>query len=300
LSTDRQPAWLLQFARDTHSQAGEDGVIAKVLEMLPATDRWCVEFGAWDGMFLSNTRNLIENAGYASVQIEGSARKAAELKKNYAQNPKVIALNAFVGMTATDGLDAILAQHPVPLDFDLLSIDVDGNDFHIWKAIERYRPKVVCIEFNPTIPTEVSFVQRADPDVSQGASLRALVELGRAKDYELVSVLPFNALFVDAKYFSRFGIADNSPQALRKDLSQVTYIFSGYDGTVLMTGAQRLPWHELPIKASRVQQLPWFLRRFPANYNVAQMVGYGIVLLLTSPRRVIARIRRRLARGKAF
>jgi len=81
---------------------------------------------------------------------------------------------------------------------------------------------VTCIEFNPTIPTEVRFVQRADLQMNQGASLLSLVELGKEKSYELVAVLPFNAFSVDSKYYPLFEINNNAPEKLRKDLSFIT------------------------------------------------------------------------------
>ena len=75
--------WLNDFAADFHSQTGEDGVIAKALEMLPTRDRWCVEFGAWDGSHLSNTFNLVENHQYHVVLIEGDRGKFESLRNNY-------------------------------------------------------------------------------------------------------------------------------------------------------------------------------------------------------------------------
>lgn len=288
----RQPAWLLDSARNVHSQFGEDGVIEKTLQILPEKDKWCVEFGAWDGVYLSNTRNLIENAGYSAVLIEGDETRFAALKKNYAGNERVIPVHAFVGFTESDGLDAILAGLGIPSDFDFLSIDVDGNDFHIWKAMSKYRPKTVCIEFNPTIATGVRFVQRADPSVNHGSSLSSLVELAQEKDYRLVSVLPVNAFFVDAKYFPRFEIDDNRPETLRKDSRHVTHLFSGYDGTVFLQGNQQLPWHGLPIREPAVQVLPKLLRRHPDNYSKFEKVALGVFRMLSWPRRLIGKIRR--------
>jgi len=283
-----EPAWLLDFKFDVYSQSGEDGIIAKILQTLPKKDKWCVEFGAWDGIVLSNTRNLIENAGYSAVLIEGDKRKWSELQKNYSSNRNVITMNTFVGFNEDDNLDVILADTPLPVDFDFLSIDVDGNDYHIWKAISKYRPKTICIEFNPTIPTEVRFVQRADPSVNQGASLLSLFELGKEKGYELVAVLPFNAFFVDSKYYPLFGIRDNRPETLRKDLSSITYLFSGYDGTIFLHGCKQLPWHGLQIKESRIQHLPKFLRKYPGNYNLIEKMAFG---LFSSPRQFFRRIR---------
>jgi hypothetical protein len=292
----REPAWLLDFARNTYSQTGEDGIIEKILQTLPKKDRWCVEFGAWDGMFLSNTRNLIENAGYSAVLIEGSKTKFSELQKNYSSKKNVITVNASVGFHENDSLDVILADLPVPCDLDLLSIDVDGNDYHIWKATSKYRPKTICIEFNPTIPTEVSFVQRADSSVNQGASLLSLVELGREKGYELVSVLPCNAFFVDSKYYPLFEIRDNRPETLRKDLSAITYLFSGYDGTICLRGKKHLPWHGLPLRESAIQHLPKLLRKYPDDYSRVENLVFWIFVRLSSPRQLFSRIYQLLAR----
>jgi hypothetical protein len=293
----REPSWLAGFKRDVHSQGGEDGVIAKLLETLPESDKWCVEFGAWDGIHLSNTRHLIVSGGYSSVQIEGSRAKCAELAKNYAANSKVIPVNAFVGFDPHDGLDAILARHPIPRDFDFLSIDVDGNDYHIWKAVVEYRPKAVCIEFNPTVPTELRFVQRADPRVHQGAGLRSLVELGKEKGYELVCALTINAFFVDAKYFPLFGIADNRAESLRTDLSHVTYLYSGYDGALILEGSRQLPWHLLPISPSALQPLPGFLRKYPGDYNRLEFRAYRMLVKYARLKQRLRKIWLSLRRG---
>jgi len=192
----KKSEWLLEFKDNVHSQAGEDGIIEKILEVIPENDKWCVEFGAWDGIYLSNVRNLIEQAGYSAVLIEGSKIKYDELRKNYSKHKNITCINTFVGFSDAENLDEILKDTPIPEKFDLLSVDVDGNDYHIWKAVSKYNPKLVVIEFNPTIPTEIKFVQEPATSVNQGASLLALVELGKEKGYELVSVLPFNAFFV--------------------------------------------------------------------------------------------------------
>jgi len=263
---DRPPTWLLDFKADVHSQAGEDGVLGKILELLPAADRWCVEFGAWDGAYFSNTRHLIESRGYSAVLIEPDPGRYAGLCRNYREVPRVIPVNRAVGFTPADGLDTILRGTPVPTDFDLLSIDIDGNDYHAWEAV-TYRPKVVCVEFNPTIPTGVRFVQPADPRIAQGTGITPLAELGKAKGYELVAVLDFNAVFVRAEYFPLFGIRDNRPDALRTCHAYVTHLFTGYDGTVFLAGNRRLVWHDLPLEAGRMQLLPRWLRAYPAHYG---------------------------------
>lgn len=269
----KRPTWLLEFRNDVYSQTGEDGVISKILEILPNKNKWCVEFGAWDGLHLTNTRHLIESCGYSAVLIEADRERFESLRRNYAPySGKVISINKLVGFNDDDNLDSLLRETHIPHDFDVLSIDIDGNDYHVWRRVEHYRPKLVVIEFNHTIPTEVHFVQKADPSVIRGSSLLALVELGNAKGYELVSVLRFNAFFVRKEDFALFDIESNTPWELRTDLTAVTYLFSGYDGGIVLSGAKQLPWHSLAFDDAQVQVLPRFLRKFPDSYNLIQRI----------------------------
>jgi hypothetical protein len=263
----KRPVRLLDYAGNVYSQNGEDGILSKILELLPVKDRWCVEFGAWDGKYFSNTCNLIERDGYSAVLIEPVGKRFADLVKNYASNRNVITLNRFVGFTPDNNLGHILSDAPIPKDFDLLSIDIEGNDYHAWDAIASYTPKVVHIPYNPTIPTEVDFVQPADPNVNQGQSLLALTRLASRKDYELVCVNHNSAFFVRSRYYSLFGIADNDPGALREDLSSITYLFSGYDGTLFVTGREGLPHHRGIRIQKRLRQLPKIFRSYPHNFG---------------------------------
>lgn len=290
----KSATWLLDHQARTYSQSGEDGIIEKILETLPERDRWCVEFGALDGTSLSNTRNLIEHADYSAVLIEASKARFKELESNYSHTEKVTTLNRFVGFSVNDNLDYVLAGVSIPSNFDFLSIDIDGNDYHVWKSSLRFSPKVVCIEFNQTIPNEVKFIQPADPKVTQGSSLSALVDLGKEKGYELVCVEGVNAFFVKSQYFPLFEIDDNSVTALRIDLNAVTYLFIGYDGTIFLRGQKAMPWHcRLPLKASSMQRLPKPLRKFSDNYNFVERLAFGAYLLFSSPRIFLSEIRKR-------
>lgn len=296
--------WLLDSGDNVYSQHGEDGIIGKIPSIIPERDRWCVEFGAWDGIYLSNVRNLIENDQYSAVLIEAAKERAVQLKNNYAEKDRVITLNKEVGFSADDNLDSILEVLTVPYDFDFLSIDVDGNDYHIWKAVSKYHPKVVCIEFNPTIPTEVRFIQKADKTVSQGASLLSLVELGRDKGYELVAVTVCNAIFVWREYFPLFMIEDNAPSSLRSSCEYVTYLFSGYDGSLMLQGHQRLPWHGVMLYESRFQQIPRWLQKYPGTYSKIENLAFKLFrwghLIVNSPNlttKAISRLRRRFIKA---
>lgn len=281
----KSSTWLLDFRRNVYSQGGEDGIIEKILSLLLSTDRWCVEFGAWDGEHLSNTRNLIERYGYKAVLIEGDKGKFRELAGKYHGYAAVIPLNRFVGFEKEDNLDSIISATPIPQDFDFLSIDIDGNDYYIWKTMMIYQPKVLCIEYNPTIPNGVEFVQIPDHSINQGSSLDALVRLGKEKRYELVSVTEHNAFFVLAEYYPLFEIENNTPCVLRTQQQWITYIFSGYDGTVFLRGNQTLPWHGIRMRESKVQHLPGYLRKYPDTYTPWQRRAFSICRRCDSVRR---------------
>ncbi len=288
----KNPYWLLEYKKNVFSQTGEDGIIEKIFEIIPDKDFWCVEFGAWDGIMNSNSRNLIINFGYSAVLIEGGKKKFDELKKNYSNNPKVIPLNKFVGFSNNDNLDRILETTSIPKNFDFLCIDIDGNDYHVWKALNNYKPKVVCIEFNPTIPSEIEYVQEADFKINRGASLLSINNLAKSKGYELISVIDFNAFFVDEKYFELFDIEDNSPQTLRRNLSFITYFFTGYDGTIFLKGSQRFFNHGgIKINLKRFQYLPRFLRKYSGNYSLIEKFLFAVWILYKDPKTFVQLIK---------
>jgi hypothetical protein len=274
VSRPPDPTGLATYASNVYSQYGEDGILERILELIDDRNRWCVEFGAWDGLHLSNCANLIRNREYAGVLIEADTARFAELEANYGNVPNMTALRAFVGFGPGDNLDTLLADVDMPEDPDVLSIDIDGNDYHAWAATQRLHPKVVCIEFNPTVPNALEFVQPADASVQQGSSVRSLVRLGNEKGYELAFCTEANALFVDTRLFPRLGIRDNSLDALRDDSPWVTYLYSGFDGRVMLGGCGSLRWHGLPYESRRVQQLPRFLIGYPGDYSRLQRLAF--------------------------
>ena len=297
--------WLNGYASNVTSQCGEDGILAKCLDLLPATDKWCVEFGAYDGKEMSNTYSLIADRGYRAVLIEPNDEHFRKLDTAFEYRDRVIPVQAFVGFTESDGLDRLLSPLPIPTDFDVLVIDVDGNDYHIWDAIRRYRPKIVAVEYNFTIANWVHFIQEKSPSVSQGSSALAITQLGKAKGYELVATTPVNLIFVDGKYFERFGIPDNSLELIRDD-SGCPAIFVTYDGHVKLAekgglGKISLKWHDdIPLREDSIQVLPRFLRTPRTGYPPwkvwALRLRYPASLGPNARKRAVADARSLLAR----
>ena len=91
--------------------------------------------------------------------------------------------------------------------------------------------------------------------------------MANAKGYRLVHATVVNGIFVDEAYFPRFDIVDDTPAALRADLSLVTWLFQTYDGRLHIAGNRRLRWHDVPIDPRRLQVVPRRLRTFPADFS---------------------------------
>jgi hypothetical protein len=246
---------LQAFRRDVTSQSGEDGLISRIFELIGTTNRVCIEFGAAEGKALSNTWSLINEHGWRGILIEGHPGRFRELQANYGACPRATLINRYIDL-AGSSLDNILGEAGCPAEPDFLSIDIDGDDWHIWHSLTGFLPRLVLIEFNPTIPNEVLFVP--DPKSHQGCSLRALVELGKQKGYELAATTNGNAFFLRAGLFPLLGIADNSIDAVHWTHPHQTQIFQLYDGTVMLAGNERLSWQpgritvtgEIPLRSS--------------------------------------------------
>ncbi|MBN9204240.1 hypothetical protein [Methylibium petroleiphilum] len=269
-----ESTYLKKYARNVMSQGGEDGIVEQLLKVLGshAESKWCVEFGAWDGKHYSNTWNLINHHGYNAVMIEGSRTRFQDLLATYGAAPQVVCVNRIVSFAqGPDSLDSIFAETRLPRVFDLISIDIDGNDYHVWDSLKSYAPRIVVIEFNSTIPNDVVFVQDMNFKVNQGCSLLALIELGQTKGYELAYVTHLNAIFVRADEFSKLGIADNGIDAMYMPFIEPK-MFQAFDGTLFNVGMDRLQWtlKKTKVKSTQFQLLPAAKRWFPGSITDIQ------------------------------
>jgi hypothetical protein len=248
----KKNSWLSELSQDAKlpnytSQRGEDRIIEKIFEIIGVESKWCVEFGAADGKRGSNTWHWINSQGWSTVQIEGKVDKDLllrqkrdtfeALRERYKNNGKVICLNEYVQARGAKSLDALLAGTPIPKRFDLLSIDIDGEDYAVWQGLKKYEPRVVVVEHNKTIPIELDFYS------VRGSSLRALTRLGKEKGYELAAATIVNGIFVKKEYFNSLEINHNSPEVVWMEHSQFRkYLFQLYDGTIVIKGNNKLRW----------------------------------------------------------
>ncbi len=139
----RLGAQLAGAAANAYSQFGEDGIIDKIFELVGTKNKWCLEVGASDGLFCSNTRRLIER-GWRGILIESDPELYRRLAANSPLN--AICVEQKVSVTGDGRLDAILCRYGAPIDIDLVSIDIDGQDYYVFNSMIGYSPRVVIVE----------------------------------------------------------------------------------------------------------------------------------------------------------
>lgn len=172
------------YAKNVHSQNGEDGIIQELFSRLGIENGWVCEFGAWDGIHLSNTFNLVKTGKFKAVFIEGDPIKFKDLLKTQKQYPNIIPIQEFVdhNQDSNYNLDSLLQQTDIPKDFELLSIDIDSFDYQVWKSLEYYKPKIVIIEINSGInPNSEDHIH--SPGKYSGTSFNPTLKLGQSKGY---------------------------------------------------------------------------------------------------------------------
>lgn len=271
--------WLPENLENIYSQFGEDSILKAIFDEIPVNQsgiRTCVEFGAWDGLHLSNTANLVLNHNWYGIFIESDKTRFDELSVNF-KSANVSCINAMVNFEGDQSLDLILSSINAPIDLDLISIDVDGCDYWILDSIKLYLPKVFVVEFNPTIPNSVEHVQPRNLHISQGSSLKAITKLGKEMGYELVAASLTNAFLVKDRFATKFLTNEMSIDDFYKS-SYANSIWTSYDGTIMLEKDLAMPWQNLKVDQSKLQILPSPLRRFPDSYNLFQKVFFFLIV----------------------
>ena len=178
-----------KYEKKIYSQSGEDGIIERIFEKIGIINKLAVEFGEPNGGKNSCTANLRINHGWKTILFDKSP-------KSDLVHPAII---------TAKNINSLFKKYGVTKCFDLLSIDIDGNDYWVWKAIDdsKFKPRVVMIEFNCNFPIYKSKTIEYNPKHKYektkyyGASLAALDKLGRSKGYSLIyHTGPLNAFFV--------------------------------------------------------------------------------------------------------
>lgn len=193
----------------TFSQNGEDGILWYIFSLAGTTNKMVVEICAGDGV-QCNAANLIVNHGWTGLLVDGQAENVAKGQAFYRSHPDTFTypprfVQAWVD---AEGANDLVSGNGFGGEIDLLSLDIDGIDYWLWKALTAVRPRVVVAEIQAvwgdsrsvTVPYRSDF--RAEYidgfGVYSGASLPAFVKLARSKGYRLVGTqrYGFNAFFL--------------------------------------------------------------------------------------------------------
>lgn len=174
---------LISFANNIFSQRGQDGILSKIFDILSIKTGYFIEFGAWDGIYLSNCRNLVLH-GWEGCFIEGDPEKYNTLVSNYTTNDKIKCLCKYISTQQGQTINDIHRNDLQSRDIDLLSIDVDGCDYEILETLE-FKPLVIVIEggfswhpcFRSKVPNEIARQNLQQP-------LYASIKIARSKGYE--------------------------------------------------------------------------------------------------------------------
>lgn len=209
---------LIPYEYNVLSKDGSDGIINMIFNTIGTTNKFFVEFGI-DG--LDATPFLFYEHRWYGIWMDSDY-----------DDPKVKKET----ITA-ENINEIFAKHQVPKEFDLLCIDIDSNDYWVWKALD-YSPRVVVIEYNAHIPPneskvvsyDVNFVHKKDDYF--GASLLAMYNLGKEKGYTLIGCdsVGANAFFVKSELAEgkfKGGTVEELYMSPRYGTPRDTYPFHG-------------------------------------------------------------------------
>lgn len=177
---------LVPYHSRVYSIAGEDGIIAEIFRRITPRDRLFIEVGTQNGIE-NNTRLLLEQ-GWRGVWVDSNFGEGRNIFAEFIKTEQLLLIEALV---TAENINALLDERGVPAEVDFLSLDIDQNTSHVWRALNR-RSRVACIEYNGSLPASVALEVPYDPqgawDGSNwfGASLKALEHVAVAKGMSLV------------------------------------------------------------------------------------------------------------------
>lgn len=193
---------LERYGFKVYSQNDEDGIIEEIFNRIGTTNKKFVEFGVENGLECNS--HYLLHKGWSGLWIEGNPQSVAEINARFypaIRNNQLKCRQAFI---TKDNINQLIAEGGQVGAIDLLSVDIDGNDYYVWQAINVIKPRAVIVEYNAKFPPNHAWKQaynanhQWDKSDWQGVSLKALELLGRKLGYQLVgtNLTGVNAFFV--------------------------------------------------------------------------------------------------------
>lgn len=196
------PRRLTRFGGKAYSQSDEDGILAEIFRRIGTEHRRFLEIGVHDGLECNSLWLLMQ--GWTGSWIEASGTCCTRISATHTHWIEPGSLHLTNERATVENIDRLVAESSGGAPLDVLSIDIDFNDYWVWDALQDADPRVVVIEYNASWPPPAAIAIPYDPqaewkgDNRFGASLAALAALGRRKGYDLVgcSLSGVNAFFV--------------------------------------------------------------------------------------------------------
>jgi hypothetical protein len=178
------------------SQFGEDGIIEEIFKNIGFESKVFLEFGGQYGP-LSNSEYMMSKYNIKGIFIEADHESCCKLAKYMSKyNSKII--ESFVDAEGENTLENILIKNNISFDIDMLSIDIDGNDYWVFKSLDKLKPRLIICEYNSTIPSHIDIYQpyKHGEWWSFGASIKSITRIAEEKGYTLVATTLVNGFFV--------------------------------------------------------------------------------------------------------
>ena len=199
------------------SQYEEDGITLALINVTGTTNRRFLELGS--GLNGGNTGFLAETCGWTGLMVDGNADLATRLRRRFAR----YGVDAKELWITRDNVNQLARDHRLDGEIDLLSLDLDGNDYWVWRALDACSPRMVLLRFNAAFGADravtVPYISPVKNDRAtmvhyHGASLAAVEHLGQEKGYRLVMVEPRGVY----AYLLRNDVAPEIPAATARAL----------------------------------------------------------------------------------
>lgn len=196
------PKSLIPYGDKVYSQSDEDGIIREIFNRIGVTNKTFVEFGIGNGLENNTLALLFDD--WRGLWIDASSKSIQKIRNAFANIIETKQLQVVQSFITTDNINALISNHINAPEIDLLSVDIDGNDYHILNAITCVSPRVIVVEYNAKFTPPILYCMTYnathswEKDDCFGVSLKFLeVHLGQ-KGYTLVgcNLSGANAFFV--------------------------------------------------------------------------------------------------------
>ncbi|MEM7724984.1 MAG: FkbM family methyltransferase [Cyanobacteria bacterium P01_A01_bin.45] len=222
---------LIPFGDKVYSQSDEDGIIKEIFQRIGVTNKVFVEFGIGNGLENNTLALLFED--WQGLWIDASSKSINKIKKHFFKIIESGQLKIIQSFITKENIDKLIFSNIQSGEIDLLSIDIDGNDYHVLNNISCITPRVIVIEYNAKFTPPILFCMDYnethiwEKDDCFGVSLKFLEVNLDKKGYYLVgcNISGVNAFFVRKDIVSDKFL---QPFTAENHYEPARYYLSGY------------------------------------------------------------------------